>query len=88
MAECSESTGMISAGCARRGLHELPGADHGLFVGKGDALFLADGRERRPQGGKAAHRCDDGIGLRQRRSLTQRLAAREHPYIHIRKTGL
>ena len=78
----------LRAGCARRGLHELPGADHGLFVGKGDALVLVDGRERRPQGGKAAHRCDDGIGLRQRRSLTQRLAAREHPYIHIRKTGL
>ena len=78
----------LRAGCARRGLHELPGADHGLFVGKGNALFLADGRERRPQGGKAAHRCDDGIGLRQRRSLTQRLAARQHPYIHIRKTGL
>ena len=78
----------LRAGCARRGLHELPGADHGLFVGKGNALFLVDGRERRPQGGKAAHRCDDSIGLRQRRSLTQRLAARQHPYIHIRKTGL
>ena len=64
------------------------GADHRLLVGERDALFLVNGRERGPQGGKTAYGHHDGIRLRQSRRLTQRFAAREHPYIHIRKTRL
>ena len=76
----------FSAGFPRGRLHDLPCADHRLFIGKGDALFFANGRQRGPQRGKAAHGCDDRIGLRQSRRLTQRFRAREHPYIHIRQT--
>ena len=87
MAECSESTGMISAPDSRAAAcMSSPGADHRLFIGKGDALFFADGRQRGPQRGKAAHGHDDRIGLRQSRRLAQRLRARKHPYIHIRQT--
>ena len=45
MAECSESTGMISAPTARRLRHDqLAGADQRLLVGEADALALPDGR--------------------------------------------
>ena len=47
-----------------------------------------NGRERGPQGGKAAYRCHDSIRLRQRCRFAQRIAAGEYPYIHIRKTRL
>ena len=46
----------FSAGFPRGSLHDLPCADHRLFIGKGDALFFANGRQRGPQRGKAAQR--------------------------------
>ena len=76
----------LRTGFPRGRLHDLARADHRLFIGKGDALFFANGRQRGPQRGKAAHGCDDRISLRQSRRFAQRLRARKHPYIHIRQT--
>ena len=76
----------FSAGFPCGSLHDLPCADHRLFIGKGDALFCVDRRQRGPQRGKAAHGHNDRISLLQSRRLAQRLRARKHPYIHIRQT--
>ena len=76
----------LRTGFPRGSLHDLPCADHRLFIGKGNALFFVNRRQRGPQRGKAAHGHNGRIGLRQSRRLAQRLRAREHPYIHIRQT--
>ena len=61
-------------------------ADERLLVGEGDALSLADGRERRPQADHAGHGSHDGVGAGQRRCLEQTVHPGDHPYSCIRKS--
>ena len=70
MAECSESTGTISAPFSFALLHhDLARADQGLLVGKGDALFLVDGGEGGPEADRAGDRRHHAVGLPERRGL-------------------
>ena len=76
----------LRTGFPRGRLHDLARADHRLFIGKGNALFFVNRRQRGPQRGKATHGHNDRISFLQSRRLAQRLRARKHPYIHIRQT--
>ena len=67
------------------GHHQLPGADQGLLVGKGDALALPDGG----QGGLQPHHAhdggEDGVGLGQRGRRQQPLLPREDLRLRVRQ---
>ena len=65
MAECSESTGTISAPAAAASrITSSPRADERLLIGKGNALFRPDGRERRPQAEHSDNSRHNGVRQR------------------------
>ena len=68
MAECSESTGIIShAVLLGLGHDQLPGADQGFLVGKADSLPRPDGGQGGLKPQHAHHGGNHRVGLGQRR---------------------
>ncbi len=73
----------LRAALSGPGHDHVAGADQGLLVGQGDALFRVNGRQRRLQAHRAGHRRHDAVRLRQRGRLDQAAHAGAHADIRI-----